>query len=298
MTFDQLKIFVAVAERQHLTRAAAALGLTPSAVSASIKVLEGYYNVRLFERVGRGIELTPAGRTFLGEAKATLARVRSAESVLNDLGGLRRGSIDIHASQTIANYWLPSRLMRFHELYPDIEMRLTVGNTKTVSQAVIDGSAELGFIEGKVDVPALSMEPVTQDDLVIVVASGHPMAGRTDLSIFAILSRLDWVVREPGSGTRSEFEEALKTLSVDPAELRIVLTLPSNEAVLTAVRSGQCAAALSKVVVEPFVENRQLAVLQFPLPPRNFTVLRHKERHFSAAANQLTIMCGNTDFAA
>jgi DNA-binding transcriptional LysR family regulator len=188
--------------------------------------------------------------------------------------------------------------MRFHELYPDIEMRLTVGNTKTVSQAVIDGSAELGFIEGKVDVPALSMEPVTRDDLVIVVASGHPMAGRTDLSISAIVRQLDWVIREPGSGTRSEFEAALKSLSVDPAELKIVLTLPSNEAVLTAVRSGSCAAALSKVVAEPFVENRQLAVLQFPLPPRNFTVLRHKERHLSAAANQLTIMCRKTDFAA
>jgi DNA-binding transcriptional LysR family regulator len=173
-----------------------------------------------------------------------------------------------------------------------------VGNTKTVSQAVIDGSAELGFIEGKVDVPALGMEPVTRDDLVIFVASGHPMAGRTDLSIFAILRRLDWVTREPGSGTRSDFEAALKLLSVDPAELKIVLTLPSNEAVLTAVRSGPCAAALSKAVVEPFVENRQLAVLQLPLPPRDFTVLRHKERHLSAAANQLKILCGSIDFAA
>ncbi len=78
MTFEQLSIFVAVAERQHLTRGAAAIGLTPSAVSASIKALEGFYNVRLFERVGRGIELTQAGRVFLDEAKATLARARAA----------------------------------------------------------------------------------------------------------------------------------------------------------------------------------------------------------------------------
>lgn len=298
MTFEQLAIFVAVAEREHLTQAAAALGLTPSAVSASIKALEAYYQVRLFDRVGRGIVLTPVGRTFLGEAKATLARVRSAETVLSDLGGLRRGSVDIHASQTIANYWLPGRLMRFHELYPDIKIQLTVGNTKTVSEAVVDGVAELGFIEGKVDTPALAMEPVTQDNLVIVVPADHPLAGRTDLSMVGILHELDWVIREPGSGTRSEFEAALKSLSVDPADLRIALTLPSNEAVLAAVRSGRCAAALSQVVVEPFVGNGHLVVLPFALPPRNFTVLRHKERHLSAAARQLTILCGKAGGAA
>ncbi len=77
MTFEQLSIFVAVAERQHLTKAAEALRLTPSAVSAAIKVLEGFYNVQLFHRVGRGIELTEAGRVFLDEAKAVLSRAQS-----------------------------------------------------------------------------------------------------------------------------------------------------------------------------------------------------------------------------
>ena len=88
MTFEQLSIFIAVAERQHLTRAAASLGLTPSAVSASIKALESFYNVRLFDRVGRGIELSRDGQFFLKEARETLARVEAAETVLSELGGL------------------------------------------------------------------------------------------------------------------------------------------------------------------------------------------------------------------
>lgn len=121
MTFEQLAIFVAVAEREHLTRAAEALRLTPSAVSASIKALEAFYNVQLFQRVGRGIELTQAGRAFLGEARAVLARAEAASLVLSELGSLSRGKLTIHASQTIATYWLPPRLMAFHDRYPGIE---------------------------------------------------------------------------------------------------------------------------------------------------------------------------------
>lgn len=93
MTFEQLRIFIEVAEREHLTRAAEAIGLTPSAVSSAIKTLEAFYNVELFHRVGRSIELTESGRVFLGEAKATMARVRNAELILAEMGGLTRSTL-------------------------------------------------------------------------------------------------------------------------------------------------------------------------------------------------------------
>ena len=113
MTLEQLAILIAVAEREHLTRAADAINLTPSAVSSAIKNLEQHYGVELFHRVGRRIELTDTGRIFFGEARETLARARSAELVLSELGGLMRGTLSVHASQTIASYWLPPRLMAF-----------------------------------------------------------------------------------------------------------------------------------------------------------------------------------------
>ena len=288
MTLDQLAIFVAVAEREHLTRAAAALGLTPSAVSASIKALEAYYNVRLFDRVGRGIELTREGRAFLREAKETLARVKSAKAVLSELGGLRTGRLDVHASQTIANYWLPPRLLRFRQKHPGIEVHLTIGNTATVSAAVMEGAAELGFIEGTIDEPALALLPVMIDKLVIVTAPGRRKAGATAA---AELTGLCWIMREPGSGTRAVFEQALEARAIDPRDLQVVLILPSNEAVLTAVRTSDCATALSEAVVAPFVENGQLVVLDIALPPRQFTILRHKERHLTAAAREFEAVC-------
>ena len=101
MTLEQLRIFVAVAEREHVTRAAEALHVTQSAASAAIAALEGRHNVPLFHRVGRRIELTDAGRMFLAEARAVLAKAASAELALGEYGGLKRGNLQLVASQTI-----------------------------------------------------------------------------------------------------------------------------------------------------------------------------------------------------
>src|SRR5215475_3015360 len=97
MTVEQLRIFVAVAERQHVTQAARALNLAQSAVSHAIATLETRHNTNLFDRVGRRIELTEAGRVFLAEARAVLARADAAELALSEFGGLKRGTLSIHA---------------------------------------------------------------------------------------------------------------------------------------------------------------------------------------------------------
>lgn len=293
MTLEQLKIFLAVAEREHLTQAAGALHLTASAVSASIKTLEEHHHVKLFSRVGRGIELTTEGRMFLQEARETLARARAAELALGELGGLRRGRIDVHASLTIANYWLPQRLLQFHERYPGIELHLTLGNTATVAQAVIGGTAELGFIEGSIDEPALSATRIATDELVIVVPADHVIARSSGRTATKRLAHLRWILREPGSGTRTAFEHALRTLQIEPEQLNLALTLPSNEAILTAVQSGQYATALSRAVVAPLIASGQLKALSIALPPRDFILLRHPERHLSSAARELQALCSN-----
>src|ERR1700720_4542338 len=113
MTLEQLRIFIAVAERQHVTRAAGELNLTQSATSSAIAALEARYGIKLFDRVGRGIVLTQTGRDFLGEARAVVARAKAAAQVLDDLAGLKRGSLTLAASQTVANYWLPPRIGTF-----------------------------------------------------------------------------------------------------------------------------------------------------------------------------------------
>ncbi|WP_337269911.1 LysR substrate-binding domain-containing protein [Oryzifoliimicrobium ureilyticus] len=291
MTFEQLTIFVAVAEREHLTQAAEAIHLTPSAVSSAIKNLEAYYRVELFNRVGRRIELTQIGKTFLVEARATLARVHSAELMLSELGGLQRGRLTLFASQTIASYWLPQVLMRFRRQYPGIDLDLTIGNTRTVSDAVIEGHAELGFVEGELASSALSSKVVAEDALVIVVAIDHPWASGRRLSPKELISGSKWVMREEGSGTRSEFENAMEKMGCSRRDLQIALALPSNEAVLSAITAGDCAAAISSAAADLYLRQGSLAKVAFDLPVRQFRLLKHRERRASKAAHALEAMC-------
>jgi DNA-binding transcriptional LysR family regulator len=281
MTLEQLSVFIAVAEREHLTRGADAVGVSPSAASAAIKALEAYYDVRLFDRVGRRIELTREGRVLLTEARLTLAQVRHTESVLSELGSLRTGMLDVQASQTVANYWLPPRLLRFQGQFPGVAINFEVGNTDQVARAVVEGRAELGLVEGSINEPVLASTPVVRDRLVVVTVAGL----RTEFS------DLKWVMRERGSGTRAVFEAAMAAAGYDPAGLQVALVLPTNEGVLSAVRAGTAAAALSEMVVAPFVKSGELRVLDIDLPPRQFSILRHRERRLSAAAARFEAMC-------
>lgn len=286
MTLEQLRIFVAVAEREHLTRAADVLNLTPSAVSAAIRALEERHEVRLFHRVGRGIELTGAGRIFLDEARATLARARAAELALTELGGLRRGTLSIQASQTIASYWLPALLVQFHDRHPGVGVDLAVGNTATVSKAVFEGAAELGFIEGDIDIPDLATRIVAHDHLIVVVAPDHPWAGRGQIAQHELV-RAHWVLREPGSGTRSVFETALAERGIDPGALNVSLELPSNEAVRGAVEVGRHVAVMSELAAEPFLHAGRLVRAGVDLPPRAFSMVWHPQRYRTRASSAL-----------
>lgn len=286
MTLEQLRIFVAVAERQHVTQGAAALNLAQSAASHAIAALEARYQAKLFNRVGRRIELTEAGQIFLAEARAVLERVEAAEFVLSDFSGLKRGTLSVQASQTIASYWLPRHLVDFKRAYPQIQIRLTIGNTAQVASAVEAGTAELGFVEGEVENRRLHCTPVARDQLFIVVGPEHPWTERAALTP-EDLARAEWVLREPGSGTRSAFEEALAGFGIKPNSLRVVLEFPSNEAVRAAAEAGIAATAISASVAAPSIEAGLLHKAQFNLPERYFCALRHSGRYLPRAAEAL-----------
>src|ERR1700730_2364266 len=288
-TLEQLRLFVAVAERQHVTRAAEALNLAQSAVSSAIAGLEARHKVKLFNRVGRGIELPEAGTLFLVEARAVLARAESAESALSELGGLKRGTLVVQASQTIASFWLPRHLVAFRRAYPHIDIRLSIGNTAQVAAAVHAGTAELGFVEGEVMDPVLVSQPVARDQMIVVVGPEHPWAGRQSVTP-AELAETEWVLREQGSGTRSAFEQALTGFGIAPTSLRVPLELPSNEAVRSAVEAGMGATAISASVAVPSIEAGLLYQVPLKIPDRHFHVLHHGERHLGKVAERLLQM--------
>lgn len=281
MTLEQLRIFVGVAEYEHVTRAAQVLNVTQSTASAAIASLEARHDVALFHRIGRRIELTEVGRVFLSEARAVLGRAAGAELALSEFGGLKRGSLHLVASQTIAGYWLPRHLAAFRKHYPQIDVHLAIANTQQAACRVNDGAAELGFVEGVIDDGAISHCPVGHDQLVLVGTSPVKHIDKKWL----LSAR--WIMRESGSGTRSTFEEALRMRGFDPKALNIAMTLPSNESVRTAVEENAGVAMLSKLVVARALSNGVLHSLPFELPMRQFSALRHKERYRSKAADAL-----------
>lgn len=279
MTLDQLRIFLAVAEREHVTRAAEALNLTQSATSAAIAALETRHGTQLFERIGRGIRLTEAGRAFLPEARAVLARAAAAERVLDDLADLSRGSLCLAASQTLATWWLPPLMVQFHSAYPGIRLDLRQGNSDQVVADIESLQADLGFIEGGAPVPHLVDREIGQDELYLVVAANHPWARQPPSP--ADLAHGPWIMRETGSGTRARMDEALTDWGLTP---EAALEFPSNEAVRAGVLAGGGATLLSRLVVADDLASGRLARLDSRPAVRAFRLIRHPERHLTEAA--------------
>lgn len=286
MTLDQLRIFIEVAERGHVTRAAEALGMSQSAASTAIATLESCYQIRLFDRVGRGIQLTEAGRIFLREARAVLDRASMARLALQDLAGGPAGPVAIAASQTIATYWLPRRLAAFHAVHPRVRLNVLIRNTHEVENAVVDGEVNIGLVEGPTQHPALVREPIDQDRIVLVVASDRlplPLDASGRLNLRAI----NWVIREAGSGTRRGLEDlaAREGLSFD--DLNIFLVLPSNEAVREAIEAGAGATIISRHVVASAVAAGKLTEIPIELPQREYALVRHRDRYATLAQQAL-----------
>ena len=291
MTLEQLRIFLAVAEREHVTRAAEALNLTQSATSAAIAALEARHGTRLFERIGRGIRLTAAARAFLPEARAVLARAAAAERVLDDLASLARGSLSLAASQTLASWWLPPRMVQFHRRYPGVRLGLIQGNSDQIVAEVESLQADLGFIEGGAPVPHLVDREIGRDELYLVVAADHPWAVQAPGP--AELAQGPWIMRERGSGTRARMDEAMAELGLSP---QAALEFPSNEAVRAGVLAGGGATLLSRLVAEDDLTSGRLVRLDSRPALRAFRLIRHPERHLTEAARAfLDLVLPDTD---
>ena len=252
MTLEQLRIFLAVAEHLHFTRAAEELYITQPAVSAAIQSLEQQYSVKLFHRVGRHIEIAEAGKLLQVEAQKILDQVALTERGLRELNNLQRGELKLGASLTIGNYWLPSKISQFKTQYSGIFVNCTLGNAEEICEGTATGLFDLGLITGEVKASlqsCLEQEVVGSDRLQIVVGKSHPWFGLAEISLTELYTTT-WVMRESGSGSQQMFEQALQNWGIDPTQLNVVLVLNSSEMVKAVVEGGVGAAAIPELMVE------------------------------------------------
>jgi len=223
-----------------------------------------------------------------GSALAQLLSRRAA--AFAGFAGLKAGKLMVAANETVARYWLPSRLRAFQAANPGIEVNVRIANTERAAMDVREGAADLGFVEGEVDDGALSVRRVDADALVVVVGPRHPLAKQPKLSA-GWMTRTPWILHKPGSGTRAMFERVLKKRGLRLSDL-VQIELASNEAIRTAVESGVCATAISDLVVEKSIAAKTLFRVDGELAKRAFYAVRPKERHVSNAEAALLASIG------
>lgn len=264
MTLDQLRIFLAVAEHMHFSRAADALYITQPAVSAAIQSLEEQYGVKLFHRIARHIEITEAGKLLQGEAQKILDQVTLTERGLRELNNLQRGELKLGSSLTIGNYWLPEKISQFQRRYPGISVNCTLANTEEICEGTATGLFDVGLVEGDVQASLKSVleeEIVGSDRLQIVVGKSHPWFERTEVTLTELYTTA-WVMRESGSGTQQRFEQALQHWGIEPSQLNVILVLSSGEMEKAVVESGVSAAVMSELMVEKELQLSTLHLVQ------------------------------------
>jgi DNA-binding transcriptional LysR family regulator len=229
-------VFREVASQASFRRAAEVLYITQPAVTQQIKALEEELGSRLFDRSGGKVRLTAAGEVLLrhaGEAEATLSR---AVEEIGSLEGEVRGALRVAASTTIAQYILPRLLAEFARQHQGVRLELESANTQRVVEAVANGDAPIGLIEGPAHRQELVVERWLEDELVLLVPAGHEWA-EEEIEL-STLGSARLLLREQGSGTREVIEQALKRAGAPIARMQIAMELGSTEALLACVEAG------------------------------------------------------------
>lgn len=199
MDIAGLKAFVTVADAGSFSVAADRLFLTQPAISKRIAGLEAELGARLFDRIGRTVQLTEAGRALLIRARVILNEIRDAERAITNLSGAIGGMLRMAASHHIGLHRLPPALKVFHDRYRDVQLDLRFMDSETACQAVEQGTLELALVTLPDRTPAaLEMTPLWPDPLEIVVSRSHPLAGEASP---AIMSLLNYPAILPGPGT-------------------------------------------------------------------------------------------------
>lgn len=291
ITLRQLQIFVAIAQSGSTTAAGENISLSQSATSAAIAELERTLNLRLFDRIGKRLQLNDHGRAILPQAMAIL---NGAESLEKSYLNLASSQIILGASPTIGNYLLPRFLADYWRSQgialdgATPPLQVIVANTSEIAAKVGEFEVDIGLIEGPCHRPDIQVTPWLEDQLLLVAAPGHAVFGGNPVKEIPAerLAGANWLLRERGSGTREALEHImLPHLS----QLRSYLEFSSHEAIKQAAAQGLGIACLSPLVVADMLRSGQLVKLRtaFGSFRRRFNLLIHRQKQITPGMQNL-----------
>jgi DNA-binding transcriptional LysR family regulator len=273
-TLRQLEVFLSVARHQSVSQASSELAMSQSAVSGALGDLEGQFEMALFDRIGRRLQLSALGHALRPKAEALLAQAVELERAFaqQDVPGVLR----VGATLTIGNYVVAPLIARFVRDHPGAQVQLYVANTAEIVRKVENFEIDVGMIEGELAHAELSVQACGGDELTVFCSPSHSLAKKRSLDD-EDLKRAEWIVRESGSGTRQTFDRAMHGIL---SELTLRLELQHTEAIKSAVAEGLGVGCVSCIAVAEEVKRGQLIACH--VPGRNFqrqfySVLHHKK---------------------
>jgi DNA-binding transcriptional LysR family regulator len=266
LNLNHLAIFDAVAAEKNISRGAAKLMISQPAVSKQLATLERSLGVTLFERLPRGVRLTPDGELLAQYARQIFNLRDEAELALASARGLTRGRLRIGTSTTIATYLLPEVIVRFKRKYPHVQTPLDVTRSANVERRLLDGEIDLGLVELFSGETSLDAELFFTDDLVPIARRGHLLSWKRSITPDQLL-REPFILRDTGSDTKSFVERVLTQKGLAP---KAAMSLGSTEAIKQAVAAGLGVAIVSHLSIELELTAKRLAIL----PVRGLSIRR------------------------
>jgi DNA-binding transcriptional LysR family regulator len=258
----QLEVFLAVASQESVSRAAEGLAMSQSAVSGALADLERQFDIQLFERLGKRLQLSSLGRSLRAQAEALHQQAQEFESQLANHDAV--GRLRVGATLSIGNHLLVPEIARFMREHPSARVTLEVANTAEIARRVLNFEIDIGLVEGELQEAELDVSRWRPDELVVFCAPSHALAQRSVLTDQELI-QTPWIVREQGSGTRQAFERAMHGILSD---LKIVLELQHTEAIKGAVQAGLGLGCISRVALED--EFRYGTLVPCQVPQRDF----------------------------
>tara|TARA_R110000850_G_scaffold277140_1_gene423466 strand:- start:6392 stop:7306 length:915 start_codon:yes stop_codon:yes gene_type:complete len=289
LNLNLTRIFYTVVRENSFSRAASALCISQPAVSRAVRELESQLDQTLFER-GSGavtksgrLRMTASGQVLFDYAREIFALEQAAAKELADRACATRGMLVVGASTTVAGYWLPSLLAKYHQSHPGVLIKVVVANTEAICADLRDYQLDLAIIEGAVEDPLITEEKVFAETLSIVAPPDFKLSA-DEYFAQSELNRAVWLFREPGSGTRTVTQTLLAEQQIKPTE---IIEFGSNEGIAQAVCHGLGIAMLPDVVTAGLIELGRIKLLSpdfLPVFERDLRLLKRQGRIPSPAA--------------
>lgn len=284
MELIQLRYFVTIAQTVSFTGAAELLHVSQPALSYQIKRLEGELGTRLFHRRGRSIALTPDGELFLPLAQEVLFRADDAVRVLQENLGIEAGEVRIGCNPSVATYVVPGLIAEFHRDYPRVRVELSEGGDADLQQMVQKGSIDFAVVTAPGAPRTLDVTLLGSEDLYVVAALSHRLAGRTSLALGELVQE-DWVFPNDSYNLTTRVMDACRRTGFEP---RVAYQAGTMEAVKNFVREGLGISALPNISLQG-LGRQDLAVIAVKGGlTRDLNLIRGKDRSMTRAAQALT----------